>query len=900
MNNIITTNAHKLTFSVCLLLLLTTLSFGQTTDNWYFGSPTVPNMGLRLDFSAGGTPVVTRGYPLATEEGSSSISDANGNPLFYTDGQKIWDASTNATFGTGLLGGQSATQSAIVMPKPGSTNQWLVFTSGQTAGVSGTNGINYYTVTGTGSPGVSPFTISAATNLAGTNVVGEGLFIIGSTKAGSKFWVIARESGTANGTSGKVRAWDVSNAGVVTAAPVISTLSNAGWVQTNFASNIGTIKSNTCQNQLAFSYLNGDVDLTDFDTQTGMVKANTAKRITGASIAGGNAGSYGLEFSPNDKYLYFTDLAGKSVFRFDTTAAGGAAVQMANSPVTYEAGQLQLGPDGNIYMAMVGDGHLGNGYLGIISSPNTGGSLTENGLLVTTNANPNGFCYRGLPTFPKTLVVSNPTISPNDTTICQNGSINFKYGSYAGSTSTIAWDFGDPGSGAANTSTSVAPSHTFNSLGIFKVKVTITDLCSRIWKDSINVTVVAPKVPTGTVGCGTNSLTLTATGSVAGDYPNYIWYKNSVATANIIGTGASATYTAGNNSALPTQICVGVSSTAPVTTTGSSSIGAYALSGASELTPKVSSTFDVLSSQLLLKSFNIGFRFAGTHPNITVTIKNGSGTVVYSNTLTITQATGGTNAPVTVNTTLPKGTGYTITIGAPSTEELQRGTWSGATNAGQITYNGSGVGTDAISNLQYDWYNYTVTPTCSTPACYTVSCTLPVKLIGFTGSAVQNSVFLNWITASELNNDYFDIQRSTDGINFISIGTVKGNGNSSTINEYAFQDINPANGINYYKLIQHDFNGEVSISTIVKVSTGINDVSFTVSPNPSAESFNINFKDVSGGEFTVLNVLGQMLTHKVVESGTEKISVGAELAKGAYVLRFSGTNGVYTQLVIKE
>jgi hypothetical protein len=892
-----TTVFRKLFVLISFVLLLNHVNFGQQTDNWYFGSPTIPGMGLRIDFSSG-SPVVTRGYPLVTEEGSSSISDASGVPLFYTDGQKIWDASTNATFGTGLLGGQSSTQSAIVMPKPGTTNQWLVFTSSQTSGASGTNGINYYTVTGTGSPGVSPFSISGATNLAGANTVGEGLFIIGSTKAGSSFWVIARESGTVNGTSGKVRAWDVSNTGAVNTTPVISTLSNTGWTQTNYASNIGTIKSNTCQNQLAFSYLSGDVDLTDFNTATGQVVANTAKRITGPSAASGNNGSYGLEFSPNDQYLYITDLGGKKLFRFTVSNPSGVAPQLGLS-TTYEAGQLQLGPDGNIYMAITGDGHLGNGYLGVISNPNSAGAtFTENGLLITTNSNPNGFSYRGLPTFPKTLVVTNPNISPSDTTICQNATVNFKY-VYAGSASTIAWDFGDPGSGAANTSASATPSHTYNTLGVFKAKVIITDVCSRQWKDSINVTVVPPIIASGSVTCGANGLTLDNPATDPNE-PKYVWYKNSVSPANIIGVGTPLTYTVGGNSAMPTQICVTVAASVTSSSATNKSIAAsLSMGGAANGSPYVSNNIDVLASSILLKSFDVKFWVCPTGPaSQTVTIKNGSGTTVYNEVLPITGCASGAIKTININTTLPQGTGYTITL--TSTGQYYRGSWSAATNAGEITYGPEAfAGVTSIANIQYDAFNFSAVPTCSTPSCYAVSCVLPIDLISFTGKLTDHTTVLNWSTAVELNNDYFEIQRSTDGINFTTIGTKKGNGNSNSINEYEFIDAAPVNGINYYRLVQHDFNGKTSYSNVIKVDIE-NTSNFSVSPNPSVSSFNVKFLNLSGGEFTVMDVLGRVLLNRTIEAGTESIVIGSEFTKGVYVLRLSGSNGVATQRVVKE
>jgi hypothetical protein len=124
---------------------------------------------------------------MTTQEGSAVISDADGNPLFYTNGIDIWDASDDTQFNTTQMeGGGSSTQSAIIVPKPGTTDEWLVFTSNMDPGSAGTgadDGIEYYTVSG--SPGA--FTLSAKTDLAGAGTVGEGLAIIGNTNAGDAY-----------------------------------------------------------------------------------------------------------------------------------------------------------------------------------------------------------------------------------------------------------------------------------------------------------------------------------------------------------------------------------------------------------------------------------------------------------------------------------------------------------------------------------------------------------------------------------------------------------------------------------------------------------------------------------------------------------------------------------------
>jgi hypothetical protein len=109
---------------------------------------------------------------------------------------------------------------------------------------------------------------------------------------------------------------------------------------------------------------------------------------------------------------------------------------------------------------------------------------------------------------------------------------------------------------------------------------------------------------------------------------------------------------------------------------------------------------------------------------------------------------------------------------------------------------------------------------------------LPITLLSFTGAQTLDAVNLTWTTESEVNNDFFVVQRSTDGINFDDIGTVDGNGTSIYKHSYAFSDPAPMGGINYYRLLQVDFGalyspmaattgddkGKVHLSEIVAVT----------------------------------------------------------------------------------
>ncbi len=96
---------------------------------------------------------------------------------------------------------------------------------------------------------------------------------------------------------------------------------------------------------------------------------------------------------------------------------------------------------------------------------------------------------------------------------------------------------------------------------------------------------------------------------------------------------------------------------------------------------------------------------------------------------------------------------------------------------------------------------------------------LPVKLIAFNAALVNKQVNCSWETASEINNDYFTIERSLDGNHFESIGTVKGQGFSNTNTRYSFTDNSPFTGISYYRLKQTDFDNQYTYSAVKRVGS---------------------------------------------------------------------------------
>ncbi len=150
----------------------------------------------------------------------------------------------------------------------------------------------------------------------------------------------------------------------------------------------------------------------------------------------------------------------------------------------------------------------------------------------------------------------------------------------------------------------------------------------------------------------------------------------------------------------------------------------------------------------------------------------------------------------------------------------------GTTSSGTITIENSGnpgVYTNGGSTTKINTTSpsYTPNPTTNT---FTGSCAtsvvLPVELSLFNADCTSGGVSLFWTTASELNNDYFMVEKSYDGSNFSTIAIVDGNGTTNSKSEYNYVDINLSNKISgvYYRLTQVDFNGTDKQSKVLYVS----------------------------------------------------------------------------------
>jgi predicted outer membrane repeat protein len=181
---------------------------------------------------------------------------------------------------------------------------------------------------------------------------------------------------------------------------------------------------------------------------------------------------------------------------------------------------------------------------------------------------------------------------------------------------------------------------------------------------------------------------------------------------------------------------------------------------------------------------------------------------------------------------------------------------------------------------------------------FEIGTSLPVELVSFAGRVTDRGHLLTWITASETNNEGFEIERSTDGKNWKNLDFVAGNGSTQQTHAYNFLDDQPLHGINYYRLKQMDFDGIFEYSNIVNVNyeLGIKNYELKVFPNPVQNELNI----VDGqGQATIYNLLGQEVRTFNVQTSSFKINT-TDLPKGQYILHITQSNGnVITKRFVK-
>lgn len=168
---------------------------------------------------------------------------------------------------------------------------------------------------------------------------------------------------------------------------------------------------------------------------------------------------------------------------------------------------------------------------------------------------------------------------------------------------------------------------------------------------------------------------------------------------------------------------------------------------------------------------------------------------------------------------------------------------------------------------------------------------LPVELIDFTAVGTnQGHVLCNWSTASEINNDYFTVEKSANGFDFFPFTTVDGAGNSTVVLNYQATDSTPYENISYYRLKQTDFNGDFNYSKVVAVKFIDQALYYILYPNPNQGIFDIScdWKKTTTVEVAIFNDFGALVSKQDfnVQPGQNRWHISKPtLTKGVYLIR---------------
>jgi hypothetical protein len=296
-----------------------------------------------------------------------------------------------------------------------------------------------------------------------------------------------------------------------------------------------------------------------------------------------------------------------------------------------------------------------------------------------------------------------------------------------------------------------------------------------------------------------------------------------------------------------------------------------------------------------------------TNNNTTIRVRNGAtleiwGDLIVNNNLTFL---GSGHIIVHGNFTMNNGGSVAITGGG---DLSVGGNFTGGSNtsisvsgsSSTITVSGAlNVGNGTSSITVSGTGSYISAGSCSCGGCGgTTGCgnvSVPITLSAFTANVSGDAVEIKWSTSSEINFDYFSLQKSDNGVVFKEIAQVKGHGTTSEAHSYSFDDINPFVGRSYYRLTSNDFDGYQETFRTVSVEYH-GGKKFYVSPNP-ADGASIrlyyNFDTDVDGTVTVYDNLGFVVGS--YSAGTESIVFANALKSGVYLAKYSSSSFTKTE-----
>jgi gliding motility-associated-like protein len=491
-------------------------------NTWYFGF----KAGLNFNPQAppAETPAILTDGQMDAPEGTSSMSDENGNLIFYTNGVDVWNRNhVLMPNGSGLAGSLLSTDGPMVIRLPGSKTRYYLFTQEAEGGPRGLsyseidmtlNGGLGDVLAGTKNTPLVKRTTEKMTAVLHANGCDSWVIVHGwgdPARGDEPGWPAAEHRGDA------FLAFRVTQTGVVP-TPVVSQVGPLHAPSVAQLAFNGQMKASPDGRQLAVARFNdgavpenGTVELYAFDAATGVVS-------NPRTLDSGGGQYYGVEFSPGLNNLYATILSPPQLLQFDLTATDIPTSKKVIATSTARLGSIQAAPNGKLYVARQGQPELG-----VITYPD---SLDVACAYVDKGQALGGrLSGLGLPNFNQSFLVKVGFSAVSTACLV----IKFQAGTNIPDPETYTWNFGDPASGPNNVSTIAEPSHTFPAPGEYTITLRITKSC--LCKE-IQATIIVPGSPTAgaigadqTVCAGVAPAPLTSTtpaGAGTGEYA-YQW-----------------------------------------------------------------------------------------------------------------------------------------------------------------------------------------------------------------------------------------------------------------------------------------------------------------------------------------------------------------------------------------